>query len=120
MRRGHWITLCSQNGLSFLRQVGGQWLRRSTNAKLLMAEFGCRPVSWQWCKWVCQYWNRLASQQQNSLLQHAFRAQLEQAARGVAGWQVGVSVLESPGLAARGSGFELLEECVVDLVCCWL
>ena len=70
----------------FLRQIGGQWLRRSTNTKLLMAEFGCRPVSWQWCKLVCRYWNRLVSQRHNPLLQSAFRAELDQAAQGVAGW----------------------------------
>ncbi len=51
-----------------------------------MAEFGCRPVSWQWCKLVCRYWNRLVSQRQNPLLQSAFRAELYQAVQGVAGW----------------------------------
>jgi hypothetical protein len=86
----------------FLRQVGGQWLRRSTNTKLLMAEYGCRPVSWQWCKLVCRYWNRLASQQQNPLLQSALRAELEQAVQGLAGWGRDVlrMVQQVPELAA--------------------
>lgn len=70
----------------FLRQVAGGWLRKSVNTKLLLAEFGCQPVSWQWCKLVCRYWNRLATQEHYPLLCCAFRAEMQQACQGVAGW----------------------------------
>jgi hypothetical protein len=70
----------------FLRQVAGEWLRKSTSTKLLLAEFGCRPVSWQWCKLLCRYWNRLSRQRFYPLLVNAFRAELQQACDGVAGW----------------------------------
>jgi hypothetical protein len=26
---------------------------------LLLAEFGCRPVLWPWCKLLCHFWDRL-------------------------------------------------------------
>lgn len=70
----------------FLRQVAGGWLRKSINTKLLLAEFGCQPVSWQWCKLVCRYWNRLVDQEHYPLLCRAFRAEMQQACQGVAGW----------------------------------
>ena len=56
----------------FLRQVAGGWVRKSTPVRLLCAEFGCRPVSWQWCKLLCRYWNRLVKQQHHPLLHDAF------------------------------------------------
>src|SRR5512146_3344288 len=42
----------------------------------MMAEFGCRPVSWQWCKLVCRYWNRLVSQKKYGYLRDAFLSDL--------------------------------------------
>ena len=43
---------------------------------MLLAEFGCKPVSWQWCKLVCRYWNRLVQQSQYQLLREAFLTDL--------------------------------------------
>ena len=59
-----------------MRQVSGDWVRKSTPVKLMLAEFGCRPVSWQWCKLVCRYWNRLVSQSAYGYLKDAFGADL--------------------------------------------
>ena len=70
---------------TLLRQVGGVSIRNSVPVKLLMAEFGCRPVSWQWCKLVCRYWDRLVSQSTYPYLQDAFRADLEMACNPGAG-----------------------------------
>ena len=52
--------------------MSGSWLRKSVSLKLLCAEFGCKPVSWQWCKLVCRYWNRLVKQRHYPLLHDAF------------------------------------------------
>lgn len=41
-----------------------------------MAEMGCKPVSFHWCKLVCRYWNRLVSQSSYPLLTEAFHENL--------------------------------------------
>jgi len=74
----------------FLRQVASEWLRKSVSTKLLLAEFGCQPVAWQWCKLVCRYWNRLASQDHYPLLRGAFIAEMQRAAGGNPGWGLDV------------------------------
>lgn len=75
----------------FLRQVAGEWVRKSVSTKLLLAEFGCQSVAWQWCKLVYRYWNRLASQDQYPLMRDAFIAELQRAVGGNPGW--GLEVL---------------------------
>jgi hypothetical protein len=62
----------------FLRQVTGNWVRRSVSTQLLCAEYGCRPVAWRWCKLVCRYWNRVLNTKY-SLLRDAFHENLAHA-----------------------------------------
>jgi hypothetical protein len=62
----------------FLRQVTGNWVRKSVSTQLLCAEYGCRPVAWRWCKLVCRCWNRMPDTKY-SLLRDAFREDLAHA-----------------------------------------
>jgi hypothetical protein len=55
-----------------LRQVSGAWIRKCISSKLVLAEFGCTPIAWKWCRLVCNYWNRLLQSPEEEYLYHAF------------------------------------------------
>lgn len=56
----------------FLRHVTGTWIRKCVSHKIVMAEFGCKPVAWKWCELICNYWNRLLKSPKDEWLYHAF------------------------------------------------
>jgi hypothetical protein len=60
-----------------LRQISGNWLRKSVSQKLLHVELGCLPVSFTWVKMVCGFWNRLLTQTSAPVLRAAFTENIE-------------------------------------------
>jgi hypothetical protein len=63
--------------IMFLRQISGNWLRKSVSQKLLHVELGCMPVSFTWVKMVCGFWNRLVTQTSAPVLHAAFAENLQ-------------------------------------------